>query len=119
MLGERYSQDTAQAHSAQEIKIAAFVCLQDVLRKEPAIATSVVELGLRHSGQSARDLAGLYKEVEPAVRYVKLNKIASAHGRERAASRGLWRGVDDNSAERRAAHAGIADPHHIADTLLE
>ena len=108
-----------QAHSPQKVKIAAFVCLQDVLRKQPAIATSVVGLGLRHSGQSTRDFGGLYEEVEPAVRHVQLDEVASAHGRERAASRRLWRGVDDNSAERCAAHARITDPHHVADALLE
>src|SRR5712691_6964071 len=108
-----------QTHSAQEIKIAAFICLQDVLRKQPAIATSVVGLGLRHTGQSSRDLFRLYEEIEPAVRHVQFDEVASAHGCERAASRRLWRGVDDDSAERRAAHAGITDPYHVADALLE
>jgi len=75
-----------QAYSTQKIKIAALVCLQDVLRKQPAIATSVVGLGLRHRGQSARNLGRLYEEVEPTVRYVQLDQIASAHSRQRAAA---------------------------------
>ena len=53
-----------QAHSTQKIKVAAFVGLQDVLCKQPAIATLVVGLGLRHSGQPAGDLGRLYEEIE-------------------------------------------------------
>ena len=90
-----------------------------MLRKQPAIATSVVWLGVRHSGQPASDLVRLYEEVEPAVRHVQLDEVASAHSRERAASRRLWCGVDDNGTERRAAHACITDPYHVADAFLE
>ena len=58
-------------------------------------------------------------EMQAAVGYVQLDHVPSAHGGERPASRRLWRGVDDDGAERRAAHAGIADPYHVAETLLE
>ena len=90
-----------------------------MLCKQPAIATSVVGLRLRPSGQAACDLGRLYEEVEPAVRDVQLDEVASAYGRERTASRRLRCGVDDHGAERGAAHTGIADPYHVADALLQ
>src|SRR5512134_3930050 len=104
-----------QAHRTQEIKIAAFIGLQDVLCKQPAIATSVVGPRLRHSGQATCDLARFDEEIEPAVRYVQFDEVASAHGRERTTSRRLWCSVHDNGAERGATHAGIADPYHVTD----
>lgn len=109
----------SQAYSTQKIEIAAFVGLQNMLREQPAIAALVMDARWRQSGQPARDLSGLDEEIEAAMRHVQLDEIASTYGRQRAASRRLWRGVHDHSAKRCAAHARIADPYHITDALLQ
>ena len=58
-------------------------------------------------------------QVQAALGHVELDQVAVLHQRERPAGRGLGRGVQHHGAVGGAAHARVADAHHVGDALLQ
>ena len=58
-------------------------------------------------------------QVDAATRDVQRDEVARLDERQRASDEGLGRDVQDAGAVGGAGHAGVADPHHVADALLQ
>jgi DNA-binding FadR family transcriptional regulator len=68
---------------------------------------------------SARQFLVAHVQVQLAVRHVELDDVAVLHQRQRAAGRGLGRGVQHHGAVGGAAHARVADADHVGDALAQ
>src|SRR6266542_6813827 len=89
----------------EEVEIAAFVGLSDVLlieRAETARESRRRRLPLR---APARELVGGHAQLEPPCMHIELDQIAVAHERERPADEGLRCDVQHAGAVARSAHA--------------
>ena len=83
----------------------------------------VAARGVGFSGHPRRSAGGRAllprPEVEAAARDVEHDLVAGLHQGERPADERLGRDVQHAGAVRRAGHAGVADPHHVAHALLQ
>jgi hypothetical protein len=66
----------------------------------------------------ARELGVVDERVDAPTGDIETDLIAIANESERAAERGLGRDVEDDGAERRAAHPRVRDPDHVLDALF-
>jgi hypothetical protein len=73
--------------------------------------------GALPGGAAARQLGVVHVQVQLARGHVERDQVAVLHQRQRAAGGGLGRGVQHHGAVGGAAHARVADAHHVGDAL--
>src|SRR5216684_2866429 len=89
----------------EEIEIAAFVGLLDVLREHPAISAFEAALRLLPFGAAFGKLGFRDIEIDGACADIKGDAVAGSHQSERSADIGFRRHMQDAGAVARAAHA--------------
>src|SRR5258706_6617342 len=103
----------------EEIEVAAFVGLLDMLGEDHAVAAFVFACrGLPGAFPLAHLGVGNLK-IQNFPFHVELDEIAVLHERERAADERLGRHMQHAGAVARAAHARIGEADHVAHALLE
>jgi hypothetical protein len=119
----RRARRAASAAGDEEVEVAAFVGLQHRAVEERRVAAlgngrRAARPARRERLFPARELGVVDEEIDAPGGDIEANRIAVLHQRERAAERGLGRDVQDDRAERGAAHARVGDAHHVLDALL-
>ncbi len=103
----------------QEIEIAAFVGLADVLRIHGAVAARVTRRRLFPGGAAARQLLVRHVQMDAALVDIDLDLVAGLHEGERTADEAFRRHVQDAGAVAGAAHARVGNAQHVLDALLQ
>src|SRR5262245_19677005 len=119
MPSVRMARNAGIAPAHEEVEIAALVGLQHTLDIETLIAAARRRLRRGPGLAALAQLLLIDEELEAPSRNVELDHVTVLHQSERAAARGFGRGVEDDGAIGRAAHAGIGYAHHVGNALLQ
>src|SRR5258708_537908 len=103
----------------EEIEVAAFVGLADMLREQRAVAAPVSGRRRFPFAFSALQFGFIHLERKPTARHVELDQIAALHQRERATDVAFGGNVQHAGAVGSPAHARVGDAHHVAHALLQ
>ena len=109
--------DLHRISAAQKVKITAQRRLKHMAQEELAITALEGRRRWIPAGAAAGQFLIADMQMQSAVRRVKLDFVAVLHQRQRPAQRTFRRGMQNNRAVRRAAHAGIRNPQHIPNPL--
>src|ERR1041385_8784021 len=104
---------------AKEVEIAAFIGLSYMVEKHTPIAAVEFRRRPFEGCQAGSQFCFTDAQLNPAAGYVKLDFISSANRGERSSYGGFRRGMKHHRAKAGSTHSGVADAHHIVDTLIE
>ncbi|EYS98004.1 hypothetical protein CF68_31230 [Cupriavidus sp. SK-4] len=104
---------------SQKIEVTADIGLTDMLEVKHAIAAVESRLRRRPFGSAPFQFLLADQKVQPPSRHVQFNQITIAHKRQGTANVRFRCNVKHAGTIARAAHAGIADAHHVAHALCQ
>jgi hypothetical protein len=99
----------------QEIEVAAFVSLLDVLHEELAVTAGINSLFRAPSRAAPAQFLCAHAHVQLAGRDVEFDDIAFLQQRERPTDKGLGGDVQNAGAVASAAHTRVGNTDHVAD----
>ncbi len=97
----------------QEVEVTSLRGLQDVVEEQASIPPPVGRRGWGEGREPALDLPLGDVQRQAPRRDVQLYLVSGAHGPQGPTGRTLRGDVEDDSAIRRPAHAGVRDAHHV------
>src|SRR5215471_16858160 len=106
------------AERREEIEIAAFVGLPDMLGVQRPVTAWVMGCGLSPGGTTPGEIFIRDVEVNAALADIHFDLVAGPHKGEWPADKALRRHVKDAGTVAGTAHARIGDTQHVAYALL-
>src|SRR4051794_16044152 len=103
----------------EEVEVAALVGLGDVLQEQRPVSARVLRRWRLPFRAAFGEFVVADVEGEPAGGDVEFDDVAVLDKGEWAADRGLRGDVEYAGTVAGAAHPGVGDPYHVADTVLE
>ena len=103
----------------QEIKVATFVSLFDVLHEKFSVAAGKDAFLWAPGGPAAGQFIVAHEHIALAGGDVQFDEVALFQQRQRTADEGFGRDVEDAGAITCAAHASVGNADHVADASFE
>src|ERR1017187_140257 len=106
------------AATHEEIRIRPFIRLLDMF--DVQLQPAAIRKGRRSPlcAPGGESLV-VHVQTKQTLGYVESDRIPGLNQSERSAGRGFWAGVQNYGSIGRAAHAGVGNTDHIADTFAE